>query len=385
MELKDYCNITAEGKNLYLFINAIRQSAVICIEQHCIHNTFYCRVRHTDLDEVQHLADTCGITIKIEKKKSVQSFFRHYRLRFGITAGILLGACIIFWQSNVVETIEIQGNSTVSQATILNVLENEGVSRGTWIANIDMTHCERTVRSVIPDIAWCGIRHTGNRLVVEVTELTSPPDMLSERMPCNIVSRYDAQITDVQVYNGHLQRMIGDGVAAGDLLVSGVHEGVNGQTTFKHSLASITGIYTQEIELTEYFQNSETIPSGRCTTQKWLRLFSLKIPLWFGSPDYTEYKVTENTTDFSFFTYRLPCGITQRTVTETQTTVTVRTHEETALSLNAAIMRYEKNLLSDVTILDRKMDFTETPEGITCHLCYTVEGEIGEIAEFFIQ
>ncbi|MDE5565152.1 MAG: sporulation protein YqfD, partial [Oscillospiraceae bacterium] len=288
MQLKDYCSVTAEGRNMYVFINAVRQSSIICMEQHCMHNAFCCRVRRTDLDELQHLADTYGMTLKIEKKKSMQRTLRHYQLRFGLTAGILLGACIIFWQSNVVETIEIQGNSSVSSVTILNVLENEGVSRGTWIAGIDMTHCERTVRSVIPDIAWCGIRHTGNRLVVEVTEMTPPPDMLQERTPCNIVSRYDAQITDVQVYSGHLQRMIGDGVAAGDLLVSGVHEGVTGQTTFNHSLASITGIYTQEIELTEYLQNSETIPTGQSTTQRWLHLFGLNIPLGFSRPDYIE-------------------------------------------------------------------------------------------------
>lgn len=385
MQLKDYCSVTAEGRNMYVFINAVRQSSVICMEQHCMHNAFCCRVRRTDLDELQHLADTYGMTLKIEKKKSVQRTLRHYRLRFGLTAGILLGACIIFWQSNVVETIEIQGNSSVSSVTILNVLENEGVSRGTWIAGIDMTHCERTVRSVIPDIAWCGIRHTGNRLVVEVTEMTLPPDMLQERTPCNIVSRYDAQITDVQVYSGHLQHMIGDGVAAGDLLVSGVHEGVTGQTTFNHSLASITGIYTQEIELTEYLQNSKTLPTGQSTTQRWLHLFGLNIPLGFSRPDYIEFKITENTTDFSFLSFRLPCGITQRTVTETQTTTTSRTLEETELALNAAIVRYEKNLLGDVTILDRQLDFSETPDSITCHLRYTVEGEIGETVEFFIR
>ncbi len=385
MQLKDYCSITAEGKNLYLFINAVRQSTVICMEQHCTHSTFYCRIRRTDLDELRRLADSYGMTLQIEKNKSIQGTFRHYRLRFGLTVGILLGACIIFWQSNVVETIEIQGNSSVSAVTILNVLKNEGVSQGTWIAGIDMTHCERTVRSVIPDIAWCGIRHTGNRLVVEVTEMTHAPDMLQERTPCNIVSRYDAQITNVQVYSGHLQRMIGDGVAAGDLLVSGVHEGVNGQTTFNHALASITGIYTQEIELTEYFQNSETLPTGQTTKRRWLRLFGLKIPLGFGRPNYAESKITENTADFSFLSYRLPCGIIHQTVTETHTTTISRTHEETEQALNAAIMRYEKNLLSDVTILDRQLDFSETTDGITCHLRYTVEGEIGETAEFFIR
>lgn len=385
MQLKDYCSITVEGKNLYVFINAVRQSAIICIEQHCTHNVFCCQVRRTDLNAFQHLADTHGMTLEIEKKKSIQGIFRRYHLRFGLTAGMLIGACVIFWQSNVVETIEVQGNSGVSTDAILNVLEKEGVSYGTWIAEIDMTHCEHTVRSMIPDIAWCGIRHTGNRLVVEVTEITQPPDMLQERTPCNIVSQYDAQITDVEVYSGHLQRMIGDGVAAGDLLVSGIHEGVNGQTTFRHALASITGIYTQEIELTEYFQNSETAPTGRSTTQQWLRLFGLKIPLGFNKITYAEYKIAETTTDFSFLTFRLPCGIVRRTVTETQTTTVNHTPEETELALNAAIMRYEKNLLSDVTILDRQLTFSETADGITCHLCYTVEGEIGKTTEFFIR
>lgn len=383
--IRSVLSINADGGQRYRFINAIRQSDIICMAQYCHGETFFCEIYSSDLPKLQSLADSCGVTIHWKEHASLLSRMRRYRLRLGIPVGLLLCAGVLFYFSNTIAVIEIRGNETVPDTAILSVLEQNGIAEGTWIGGIDFPDSERKLRAMLPELAWTAIRSSGNRLVVEVSEATPHIPMLSERTPCNIISRFDAQITNVRVYAGHLERVIGDGVAKGELLVSGVFEDDKGHVTYQHSIASVTGIYTQEAELSEYFTISDTEPTGRVHQRRFFRLFSLKIPMGSGNHGFSECTVSESDTPFSFLQHTLPFGIVHETFTETETFQIIRTEEETRLALNAAIVRYEKNFLSDVTILDREIAYSSDDNGITCHLRYTLEGEIGTESDFFIK
>ena len=282
MKIQEYCNITAKGGNPYPFVNAIRQSPLPCYRQYCKGELFCFQVRKRDLPALKEIAKHYHMELTIESVPSLIGRLKNYRFRFGLIIGLILGICLIFYESNIVDKIEIQGNKTVAESVILSLLDEEGVRHGTWISEIDMTHCERILRAKIPELAWAGIRHTGNRLVVEVTERTPKPEMQNKRIPCNIVSRYDAQITNVRVYSGHLQCLIGDGVVKGQMLVSGMFQDANGLTSWHHSMASITGIYTQETQLSEPFEMTQNPPNRENFYPKMAENFRLVHPsdLW---------------------------------------------------------------------------------------------------------
>ena len=72
------------------------------------------------------------------------------------------------------------------------------------------------------------------------------------------------------------------------------------------------------------------------------------------------------------------------TYAETNTEEIVQTEDEARLALHADIVRFEKNLLQDVTILDREITYRTTENSLTANLRYTVEGEIGEQSEIFL-
>ncbi len=384
MQIHEFCDVQAIGKNPYPFINAIRNSTISCTNQYCKGNMFFCRVAGKDLLKLQHLAELYQIQLVIKKKPSLSGKLKRYRFRFGIPIGILCSIIIIFYYSNTVEMIDIQGNQKVSNSVILSLLEQENVKIGTWITDIDMSHCETLLRINIPEIAWAGLRHTGNRLIVQVTEEAPVPDMVNERTPCHIISRYNAQITDVHVYSGQLMHLIKDGVSAGEILVSGIIQHENGQVHYRHALGSITGIYTQKAELTQYFQTVQTKPTGKITTQKFLQIFNLKIPLSLQKINYAECSVKEFYTPFCFLKHTLPIGIFRRIATEKQTSVIQKSEEEALLDLNADIVRYEKNFLSEqIEILDCQKKYSSTENCISCELTYTLKGEIGMPSEFF--
>lgn len=385
MKIREYCDIQAESRNPYPFINAIRNSTVSCGNQYCKKNIFFCRIVKKDLPELERLAELHHVTLTIQEIPSFLGMLKKYRFRFGIPLGLLAGAALIFYYSNTVSVIEIQGAEQTETALILSLLEQEGVKQGTWMTDIDISHCEITLRTKIPEIAWAGMRSTGNRLIVQITEEKKQPSMTHERTPCHIISRYNAQITDVRIYNGQLLRMIGDGVSAGEVIVSGAVQNADGRILhYCHALGSVTGIYTQQTELTEYFSETQTVPTGRQVTQKWFRLFNLRIPLDLRKPDFQEFSCKEYDMPFSFLEHRLPAGIIRRVTSEKRTSVTERSEEETLLALNSAIVRYEKNFLN-TEILDCQKEYHKTETGITCLLTYTLKGEIGMTSDFFVS
>ncbi len=384
MNVQDLTEIRAEGRQLYPFINAVRHSEIICLAQHCSGETFCCKIRSSDQKELEALAKNYHLTIHASPCPSLSHRLKRFRRRIGIPIGVMLCGALLFFCSNLVAVIELQGVDTASEQLILQILEEEGVKEGIWIPGIDFTHCERRIRMAVPGIAWVGMRRTGNRLVVEISESTPKPEMLYSRQTCNIVAQYDAQITDVRVYSGHLTRLIGDGVAQGELLVSGVFEDEKGHITYHHAMASITGIYTQEIELTEYFTVTQRVLTGRQQQKRYLQLFGLRIPLQFGSCSFADALVCESRTPYSLLSRNLPVSLVRESYMERETQTITRSEEETQLALNAAIVRFEKNFLSDVTILGRQIETTVTEDGITSHLLYTVEGEIGIQSDLFV-
>lgn len=384
MQWREYCEIRVSGHDLYRFVNALRQSPSACWEQRVAGNIFCGKVLRRDITAVRAIAAEYGMQIESRERRSVLGKLRRYRLRFGLLIGVLAGAAIIFWQSNIVETIEIQGTQTVDPQTLTAILEQEGVHRGTWIGSIDVLRCESRLTASDERIAWAGIHHTGNRLIVRISESRLNIPMLRERVPCNIIAARDAQITHVTVREGTLCHLIGDGVTKGSLLVSGVLSDEYGHTFYHHANADITGIYTQEAELTEYFELTQTVPTGRSFTRKWFRLFGLKLPLTPGRADYAECKILTSETPLDFLGFRLPCSILREYSQETVTSDQIRGEAETMLGLNAQIVRYEQYVLRDVTILERNIVYDTSESGITAHLSYRVEGEIGTPSEIYV-
>ena len=385
MRIREYCAAVVRGQRLYPFINAVREAGIVCLAQHCRGGAFYCRLRKSALPDFRALAAQYGLQVRIREERSAMRSLRRFRLRIGIPLGLVMGLLLIAYCSNIVSVIEIQGADPGQEPVILSVLSAEGVVRGQWIGAVDAYRCEQRIRSQVEGLAWVGIRHTGSRLVVEVTQRRPEPEMLDEHMPANIVAAHDARITGMKVYAGRTVRLVGDGVTQGELLVSAASEDREGRVHFHHSMAQITGIYTQEADLSAPYRIRTSVPTGRRHTDMWLCFRHLRIPAGLLHRRYAQAAQAQRYLPLYFLGRELPVGILQCSETEMLTQETLRSQEETMLDLHGSIVRYEKNLLRDVAILDRTIEYDVTDEGLTCHICYTVEGEIGTTREIYVK
>lgn len=384
-QLKGEYYATASGGRLYSFLNAMHQENIGCRAQRCVGEYYQFRFDARFRSQVESLAKDFGITLTLTERRTLRQFLRRYRLRFGIPLGILLMGGFLFYTSNIVITTEIIGNETATDSEIYAILAEQGVTRGSWIPSIDFSACEHALRAGVEELAWVGMRHTGNRLVIEVMEREPEVDQLRARIPCNIIATQDAQIVSVSVYCGQLIPMVGDSVQKGSLLISGVIMDLTGHAAVRHAMGSIIGIYTQTETFTCPYVQQVRNPTGAQTGRRYLDLFTWHIPLGSTDDPYEESIQTTGYHWFSLFGAQLPIGIYTRTYHEYRTHLLAFTPEEASQNLAEQAERYEANFLNDVEILDKETAVLETEDGLEWTITYTLQGEIGMQQELYIQ
>lgn len=384
-QIRGSVRINARGRSLYKFINKIHTGRICCFRQYVRGEVFYADIYRHDLRAVLEMAEECGVEVSHYEHETLSKKLLRYRKRLGIMLGVLIAAAATWYFSSIVMTIEIQGNSTVSDKVILSALEELDIKQGTFINDIDFAYSENELRLMVSGISWAAIRHTGNRIVVEVTELVEKPEMVLERVPCNVVADRRAQITSTSVYDGQLMRIVGDYVMPGDILISGIIEDSKGHVTKHHAMGIINGIYEETAVFTESFSAEEYIPTGEVSDERYLRLFNFRIPLFIGRNNYTSFTEESNEQKLCIFGKELPISLVNEKISETTHSSTERTPEELEEIIMEKIYLYEKNFLSDVKILEREITSEMTENSAEYTVKYTLEGKIGEQREIFIR
>lgn len=376
---------TAKGSALYKFINSLKTDGILLKEQRMKGDTLHFTAKRGDRKYIEHKAEELSIELVLEEEPSLASWLFRYRKRFGIPIGIVLGAVLLIYCSNVVMVIDIEGNNAVSDMEILSALEECSVRKGTFVGDIDFYRTELHIRSCFDEIAWAGMRHTGNRLVVEVMELNQKPEMLNDRVPCHIVADKTAQITHTSVSAGQLVKKEGEAVKKGEVIVNGIWADEHGHLNFYHSAASVKGIYEEDVTFFCPSQKTERVSSGNITEEKTLDIFSFKIPITFNDNPYNEYNVKTESTPLTLFGKKLPISLDRRLYMEYSSVETVLDKDDMKRELDKQMQLYEENFLSDCRIIKRKCSTTEKETAMVMTVSYVLEGEIGTEKDLFLR
>lgn len=384
-QLRGSVKINAQGKHLYKFINKIHNERIYCFEQYVKGGTFCAEIYRHDLKRLKAIAEDYGIELKSFEYDTFSSEVIRRRGRIGIIIGLVLVIAASLYFSGVIVTIDIQGNEKVSDTAILTALEEMGIEEGTPFGQINYVWSENQLRLMVNGISWAGMHRTGHRLVVEVTEIVEKPEMLNERMPCNIVASHDAYITYTSVLDGQLMKKVGDYVLAGDMIVSGVTSDATGHITLHHALANITGIYDESVTFEGSFTKERLIQTGKTDTRRRLKLFSLDIPLYLGQNKY-EYKECEETEKpLVIMEKKLPISVKKQHFSELQRIETTLTEDELFNELMKKVYLYEQNFLSECTILESEVVQEKTDDKMILTVNYKLEGSICEKKEIMAK
>ena len=246
-------NFKASGDNHINFLNLIRERKLIIKNIKVVNNEVSGIIYGVNYGELCLLAKENHMQIEEVSKKGLIYNAKKYKLRFGIILGIIISISIIIFLSNIVLKIRVTGCQGEVYNNVLNSLSEYGVNSGSFIPSIDFDELERKLVLYVNNVSWASVRNDGGTIVVNIHQSTEKPNMITERLPCNIISTKDAQVVDIEVYDGQLMVLKGDGVKKGDLLVSGFVIDEKDKPLYYHLQTKIIGEYTERICITQSY------------------------------------------------------------------------------------------------------------------------------------
>lgn len=326
----------------------------------------------------------------IRDKGGVISFFFRYRLRYGIAVGFVVSLLTCIFLSNILLEVKVYGADDQTKAQVLNVLERDGVTTGTFLPTLNRLALECDIVNNTTLVALADTRTEGCTLCIDIkmidekkkTQLTQ-----SKEIYADIISDKDAIITKMEIFAGEKLKIVGEEVKKGEKIVSGAMT-LHGkllpieEKAFFYSNGKVYGDYDETISFFVPYKDIEQSVEENITSSLYFQFFSAQIPFNPFS-DNSGLKETEKVSRFSLFGNKLPFGITTKTYDKYSYRSIIRSEKEAMDTCKKRIENYEKNILKDKTIITKSEKTNKTKDGVTITVSYRLNGEIGKIKEIF--
>ncbi len=217
-----------------------------------------------------------SVTAEFSKPRGILPLLKRYKHRYGIILGALILVVLLNLSSQFVWRIDISGNTTISDEQIVQELDAVGFKLGSFIPRVDYDRLHNSFLMKSDDISWISVNITGNVASVRVRERLC--ELEQEGMTyTNVLSKYDAQIALIQIYNGKKVISIGDIVKKGDLLISGVIDSQSQGVRYVHADGKVMGYVRKPISIKIPLKSAEKVYTDTIYKEKSVKIFSKEI------------------------------------------------------------------------------------------------------------
>lgn len=308
------------------------------------------------------------ITLDEVKRHGVPHIFSLYGRRWGIWIGALLTAIMLVASDEFVWRIEVYGNERVSEKQIEDALSELDFKLGTCVKDVDFDVLHNRFLAASEDIAWISVNMRGNVAYAEVREyLTSELD--KKDGAANIIAAKDGIITQVSVFDGKREAVIGESVKKGQLLISGVVEYEGTDTHYVYAKGEVYAECKRAIHIEIPLQREITKKSALKSVCRGVKFFSKEI--FFDRKGRIEADLCDTITMYKDVTAFNGTVLPICLVTVKQ--LATETVHETYTPEEAAAIAYA----------EYKKEFIEKTDGVTL-LSYDVESGLNSDASAYI-
>ena len=244
-----YLKITIPKEHKNSAMNAILQNQLSYKRVEFIHDSsIQITIKASMQDEYKTLFEKEGILATFGKAEGALAYLSNYKARLGLIIGVFMVILSVYCSSLFIWRIDIVGNETLSKEEILSVLEDSECYVGAFIPKINYDSLHNKVILNSPSISWISVNIKGNvaTVIIRESEKEKPQDS-SEY--ANIVSKYDAQIVLVKLFEGEKKVFVGDTVKKGDLLISGIMDSQSLGTRYVEAKGSVMGYVNKSISV----------------------------------------------------------------------------------------------------------------------------------------
>ncbi|MCI8891802.1 MAG: sporulation protein YqfD [Eubacterium sp.] len=336
-----------------------------------------------------------GTHIKISRKNGIPFFFFRYRKRKILFASVFVCMLILFTLSRFVWKININGNDSVTDDSMLQFLEEKNSSYGTPVSEIDCTKLEEEIRSCFDSIIWTSVKREGTTLTVDVQEnliVASQPSnaQLPEELKnqdekgYDLLALHDGTIESIYVRKGTPMVRQGDIVKKGDVLVSGalpIYDDSGTLTAYQRCTADADIQLKTDYAYKDSFaaRHTQRVYSGRTQQRYGFGFGDSYFQLPWNKVDYENYTVMDTRTQVRLCdSFYLPVWLVRRTYEEYKEEQVIYTKQEARQQAQENLTEFlEKLAQKDVAVLEKHVMIKAEKNK------YTVSGKITVLENTF--
>ena len=335
--------------------------------------------------KIRLCAKKSGMSVKIVSKKGLPFIYAGISARNGLLLGAVTMCFLLFFYSRCIWRIDVTGNEKIKSEKVISVLEENNVSFGTLKKDIDNNELKLRLYEQIPEIAWVNFKTDGSRLVVDLREVTKKPKQEAGNY-CNIVAAMDGIIKKIVLYDGSELLKEGDAVKQGQIIVSGIKTYDNAKlNTFHHAKAEVYALTkkSKTIKIAKRRKISEY--TGREKRLRTLKIFRLKIPLYFFTSHFKSEEKSEIEKPLIINGVRLPISIYEIELKETELKIIKTDLTSASILARSKEREYRHRFKSGAKILKRTKKSSSNKEFYLFNYNYLVYEDIAKTSNIEIE
>lgn len=362
-KLKDFISgfivVRVEGLNPEKFINICSRNGINLWDINKISYTVIeFKMKHTEYKYLKDIIKKTSSRTKIIKKKGFNFIYGKMRRRKFFIIGIAAFLIILFYLSNILWFIDINGCKKISRELIYNTLKSSGLNEGKLKSNINLRDIESDVLKQIKEISLINIKFIGTRARVEIVERTMPPDIIPLEKPANIIANRDGIVTKILSYKGQPMVQTGDYVKKGQILISGIiTDNTNVPSKIVHAMGIISAKTWYESKQEISYDYKFEIRTGRLKKKVYYNIMGKKVCIKNDDIDFLNYDILEEKKFLKVADYETPIEIlTEYYYEKEYKTIRLTPEEAVEIAIKKAEEAINKLLPENPQILERKIE-----------------------------
>jgi len=282
------------------FINLLWKNGVVAKNIRKINiTTVVLDVRLSDYGEITKVAKRTNTKVKIIGRSGVSFLLIKLKSRSTLLIGVVLFGSLIYYLSTFVWNIEINTENYISPYELRNQIKSLGITPGLKKKDIDVYALESEITKSNDEIMWVKARIDGVKLKVDIIERQTPPIIISNQTPCNLIAKKDGIVARVFTTEGTAIVLSGDTVQKGDLLVKG-EQGKEGSVYPVRAEGEVIAKTFYEATKEIPLNNLSRVKTGNSISNLYIKLGNKKIYLKNSIIPYSNYDKIESNNKFIY-------------------------------------------------------------------------------------
>lgn len=247
-----------------------------------------------DYSRVEEVAQKTKTKIKVVGRKGFTFFLIKMRKRTALVGGVVVFVFILYYLSGFIWKIDIETENNLSPYEIRQQLATFGIMPGIKKNKIDVYKLQENMIKSNENVMYFKARIEGARLYVSAVEKVTPPKVVQDNTPSNLVAKKDGQIVRVFTSAGSPAVKAGDTVKTGQVVVKG-EQGKVGSTYVVHAKGNVIAKTFYEEIKTVTIKGVKKERTGNAIENTYIKILGKKLYIKNSLNKFKSYdKIEEN-------------------------------------------------------------------------------------------